>query len=87
MLSAFGVSVVFLVSYFAYHIWPRYAEEMPFQGRGAIRMIHHAFEDPDQSGLSEEELTKVFRRIRDEIRNWAKQMIDAMLAGCSKISK
>ena len=42
MLSAFGVSVVFLVCYFAYHVWPVGAEATPFQGRGAIRTVYYA---------------------------------------------
>ena len=42
MLSAFGVSVVFLVCYFAYHVWPVGAKATPFQGSGGIRTVYYA---------------------------------------------
>lgn len=38
---------------------------------GAKRMVHHSFEDPDYPEMSREQLKAVFRRIRDEIRDWA----------------
>ena len=34
---------------------------------GAKRMLHRAFENPDQPGLDEDGLLAVFRRVRDEI--------------------
>ena len=36
----------------------------------AREVIHRSLEDPAQAGGSEEELLKVFRRVRDEIREW-----------------
>ena len=41
MLSAFGVSVVFLTCYLAYHVWPRYADEMAFGGRGVVKIGYY----------------------------------------------
>ena len=32
--------------------------------------IHHGFEDPADATGSDGEITKVYRRIRDEIRDW-----------------
>ncbi len=43
---------------------------------GAKRTVHHSFEDPDDPRLSPDELKRLFRRIRDEIRDWARQFID-----------
>ncbi|MDZ4819933.1 MAG: DUF420 domain-containing protein [Planctomycetota bacterium] len=40
MLAAFGVSVVFLVCYLAYHVWPVGAKSTPFQGSGLIRTAY-----------------------------------------------
>jgi arsenate reductase len=39
---------------------------------GAIAMIHHGFEDPAALRGSEEERLALFRRIRDEIREYLK---------------
>ena len=41
MLSAFGVSTLFLVCYLAYHVWPVGAAATPFQGRGAVRILYY----------------------------------------------
>jgi len=41
MLSAFGVSVVFLTSYLAYHVWPVGAAATPFQGTGASKTLYY----------------------------------------------
>ena len=38
---------------------------------GARRTEHHSFEDPDKAVGSEEEALAVFRKVRDEIRDWA----------------
>lgn len=46
---------------------------------GAARMMHRSFEDPDYPEMSEEELTTVFRRIRDEIEGYARQLLDEVL--------
>lgn len=38
---------------------------------GAAKQIHHSFEDPPPSSAgSDEERMTVFRRVRDELRNW-----------------
>ena len=42
---------------------------------GAKKLVHRGFEDPDKHGVSDDELRAVFRRIRDEIRDWAKGFI------------
>ncbi len=41
----------------------------------ADRLLHHAFEDPDIPGLSVVEQDALFRRVRDEIRDWAADLI------------
>ncbi len=41
MISAFGVSVVFLISYLAYHVWPVGAAATSFQGRGASKTLYY----------------------------------------------
>ncbi len=40
MLMAFGVSVLFLISYLAYHVWPVGAKTTPFGGTGAVRAVY-----------------------------------------------
>lgn len=42
---------------------------------GARRTMHHAFEDPDYPSMGEEELTEVFRRIRDEIGDFSREFL------------
>ncbi len=37
---------------------------------GALRTIHHAFEDPSRVDGSQEEVLHAFRRIRDQIDRW-----------------
>ncbi len=44
----------------------------------ADSLIHHAFDDPDAEGLSHEALDALFIRVRDEIRDWAVELIDAI---------
>ncbi|MCH8057109.1 MAG: DUF420 domain-containing protein [Proteobacteria bacterium] len=41
MLTAFGVSVVFLTCYLAYHVWPVGAAATPFPGTGAVRIAYY----------------------------------------------
>ena len=36
--------------------------------------IHHGFEDPSDATGSDGEITKVYRRIRDEIRDWVTKL-------------
>jgi uncharacterized membrane protein YozB (DUF420 family) len=42
MLAAFGVSVAFLISYLAYHVWPVGAASTPFRGTGGVRTVYFA---------------------------------------------
>lgn len=42
---------------------------------GAQRVIHHAFQDPDASGLSSVQSLTLFRRVRDEIGDWAQRFV------------
>jgi len=41
MISAFAMSVLFLMSYLAYHVWPVGAAATPFHGAGAIRWFYY----------------------------------------------
>jgi uncharacterized membrane protein YozB (DUF420 family) len=40
MFAAFAVSIAFLVSYLAYHVWPVGAKTTPFPGEGTVRLIY-----------------------------------------------
>jgi uncharacterized membrane protein YozB (DUF420 family) len=40
MLAAFAVSIVFLICYLAYHIWPVGAKDTPFTGQGWVRPLY-----------------------------------------------
>ncbi|MCE9546224.1 MAG: DUF420 domain-containing protein [Planctomycetia bacterium] len=42
MLSAFGVSMAFLVSYLAYHVWPIGAKATKFPGSGPVQWLYYA---------------------------------------------
>ena len=42
----------------------------------ARQTIHEPFEDPDVAGLSEADLLPLFRRTRDQIRDWARGFAD-----------
>ena len=42
---------------------------------GARRTLHHAFEDPDYPEMTEEELADVFRRIRDRIGDFCRDLL------------
>ena len=47
---------------------------------GAGRVLHHAFDDPDDSELAErnfEAFRERFARIRDEIRDWAEAFLQS----------
>jgi putative membrane protein len=41
MLCAFGVSIAFLTSYLAYHVWPVGAKSTPFAGEGGARFFYY----------------------------------------------
>ena len=43
-----------------------------FQGRA--KLIHKAFEDPYFAGGSEEEIMAVFRKVRDQIRDYVEEL-------------
>lgn len=45
---------------------------------GAQRMLHRAFEDPDQPGLDKDALLAVFRRARDEIGKYSRELLDSV---------
>ena len=47
---------------------------------GARRLIHCAFEDPDRPDMGEEELADIFRRVRDEIGGFVRQLLAEELA-------
>ena len=40
---------------------------------GAARRLHHSFEDPAAVGGSEEQRLTVFRRVRDELRDYLRE--------------
>ena len=43
---------------------------------GHAERIHHSFEDPPASGAADPETTMaIFRRVRDEIRDWMQEFI------------
>ena len=60
----------------------RAAETCPTFAR-AGRLVHRPFEDPDRPGLPDAELTDLFRRVRDEIRDWARAFVAAECDGAS----
>jgi arsenate reductase (thioredoxin) len=41
-------------------------------------LIHHAFDDPDAPGLSDDDQAALFRRVRDEVRDWARGLVNAL---------
>lgn len=41
----------------------------------ADKVNHHAFDDPDVPGLSPDEQGAMFRRVRDEVRDWARSLV------------
>ncbi len=45
---------------------------------GAKRMLHRAFEDPDKPGLDDDGLLAMFRRVRDEIGEYSRELLDSM---------
>ncbi len=47
--------------------------ELPTKSPRAREVIHKSFEDPAAAVGSEEEKLKVFRRVRDEIKDWILQ--------------
>ena len=49
-------------------------ETCPVFTGSSKHQIHHGFEDPADAIGSDGEITKVYRRIRDEIRDWVKEL-------------
>jgi arsenate reductase len=47
--------------------------QLPAKSPRARKVIHRSFEDPAEATGSEEEQLKVFRRVRDEIKEWISQ--------------
>ncbi len=45
---------------------------------GAKRMIHHTFEDPADAKGREEEIMPVYRKVRDEIREYCRTLTSAL---------
>jgi arsenate reductase len=46
---------------------------------GKANRIHQSFEDPPPAGArSDEEMLAIFRRVRDEIREWVKSFIGSL---------
>jgi arsenate reductase (thioredoxin) len=50
--------------------------KLPSKSPRAREVIHRSFTDPALAGGSEEEQLKVFRQVRDEIRNWISQTFE-----------
>lgn len=46
---------------------------------GKVRVIHHGFDDPSGATGTEEERLAVFRRVRDEIRNFVESLLSGDL--------
>ena len=46
----------------------------------AGRILHQAFEDPDRTDLPEAERRALFKRVRDEIRDWSRSLADELLS-------
>ena len=47
---------------------------------GAKRTIHRAFEDPDYPWMSDDEMTDVFRGIRDAVGTFSRELLASELA-------
>jgi arsenate reductase (thioredoxin) len=41
---------------------------------GAMRMVHHSFADPAKAEGDEESVLAEFRRVRDEVRDWVREL-------------
>jgi arsenate reductase len=50
--------------------------ELPTKSPRAREVIHKSFDDPAAAVGSEEEKLKVFRRVRDEIKDWIVQTFE-----------
>ena len=45
---------------------------------GAKRMIHQSFEDPSSANGTEEEMLEVYRKVRDQIKNWLVENLNGL---------
>ena len=45
---------------------------------GAGKVLHQPFDDPDNPEISRDELRRMFVRVRDEIGDWAKELLASM---------
>jgi len=45
----------------------------------AARTIHRSFDDPDKATGDNEQVLAVFRRVRDEVRDWAQGFVSEVL--------
>ena len=50
-------------------------ETCPVFSGSSDHQIHHGFEDPAEANGSDGEITEVYRRIRDEILDWVKELM------------
>lgn len=48
---------------------------------GAGRTLHRSFTDPDRPGMGEAELETLFRRVRDELGAFSRELLDSELGG------
>jgi len=55
-------------------------EVCPYFPGGGTR-IHHSFEDPAEASGSEEEILNIFRKVRDEIKSWSRELSKEILEG------
>ena len=46
---------------------------------GAKRMIHQSFEDPSSAKGTEEEKLEVYRKVRDQIKNWLVENLNGLI--------
>ena len=46
---------------------------------GAKRMIHQSFEDPSSANGTEEEMLEVYRKVRDQIKNWLVENLNGLI--------
>ena len=46
---------------------------------GAKKMIHKAFEDPSSTNGTEEEKLEVYRKVRDQIKNWLVENLNGLI--------
>jgi len=50
-----------------------------FPGRG--KRIHHSFDDPAAVSGTDEEILREFRRVQNEIKNWAREFVQNEFGG------